>query len=103
MPIRRDLDHSRRRARLRDRVLVVLARKKRATLAQLSLDTGIRASRVQAILEGDKPEYATNLSLVHQGAARLEAVGGVREYAITRMGARAARRTIFESNAEKGD
>ncbi|HUR67967.1 MAG TPA: archaellum operon transcriptional activator EarA family protein [Candidatus Thermoplasmatota archaeon] len=90
----RDLDRSRRRARLRDRVLVVLARKRTASLGELSKATGIRPSRVLGILEGDEREYAPDLSLTRQGAAVLVQDSPARFYAITPSGSSEAERSV---------
>lgn len=86
-PVPRDLEHSRRRARLRELVLFDLARHKVRTLGEIARSTGVRPSRVRGILEGDGQEYAFDLSLIAQGAVRAHAIFGARTYAITPEGA----------------
>ena len=86
--VSRDLEHSRRRARLREEVLIELARSRIATIGELSKATGVRASRVGGILVGDGREYAFDLSLVDQGAAERLPGWGADAFAITREGAR---------------
>jgi predicted transcriptional regulator with HTH domain len=92
--IARDLDHSRRRARLRDRVLLVLAERRLTTIGELSHLTRIRPARVQGILEGDGREYAFDLSLLGQGAARVAQTWPVRWFAITPLGEAEAKRYV---------
>lgn len=86
----RDLELSRRRAPDRDQTLVYLAVVGSATLWELSEALGIRPSRVVGIMEGLAREYAVDLSLTVQGAARVEVRRDARRYSITGLGRRAA-------------
>lgn len=85
--IPRDLEHSRNRARLRELVLIDLARHKTRTLAELAKSTGVRPSRVLGVMIGDGREYAHDLSLVAQGAATAHAIFGATTFAVTPEGA----------------
>lgn len=92
MAVPRDLEHSRNRARLRERVLFDLADHKIRTVGEISKATGIRPSRVLGILEGDGDEYAFDLSLLQQRAADTHEMFGARVYLVTPEGAREVER-----------
>lgn len=58
-----------RRSRARLKVLLALARKREAYVAELSRATGLRDHRVRAALEGHDGTYRPQLSLVGLGLA----------------------------------
>lgn len=82
----RDLELSRRRASDREAVLIFLAVVGEASLWELSEALEIRPSRIVGIMEGLEREYAADLSLVSQGAARVRGGQDARRYAVTSLG-----------------
>ena len=90
----RDLELSRRRAPDRDATLIYLACVGTATLWELSEALGIRPSRVVGIMEGLEREYAVDLSLTVQRAARKVGRREARRYTITRLGRKVAEEAL---------
>ena len=90
----RDLELSLRRAPDRERVLVYLSLVESATLGELAAETGIRPARIIGIMEGLAGQYARDLSLTAQRAARAVHRRGARRYQITPAGRAAARETL---------
>lgn len=90
----RDLELSRRRAPAREAVLVYLHVVRRAGIGEISEATGVRPSRVVGIMEGAPYQYAADLSLSAQRAARVIERRDARCYEITELGDRVACETL---------
>ena len=90
-PIPSEFERSIHRSRHRLLVLLTLSSLGEAYVNQLSRHTGIRPSRVRAVLVGKPPSYRVERSLVHLGLAREVGRGEGRAFEITSKGRRKAR------------
>lgn len=90
-PLPAKTDESMRRARNRERVLLMLSSLGESNVTRLGRTCGIPPSRVKWIMHGHPPHYSVELSLAELGlATRVETKTG-RVYAITDLGRRKAR------------
>lgn len=93
-PIPTLTDMSTRRAKNRERLLILLSSLGEAHTNRLAIALGIPASRVKWMMHGKRPCYSPELSLVTLGLAVDVPTSRGRVYAITALGRRKARSIV---------
>lgn len=93
-PIPTQTHMSMRRAKNRERLLVLLSSLGESHSNRLAVALGVPASRVKWMMLGKRPHYAPELSLVTLGLAVELATSRGRVYQITALGRRKARSIV---------
>jgi predicted transcriptional regulator with HTH domain len=82
---------STRRAKNRERLLILLSSWGEAHSNRLAISLGVPASRIKWMMHGKRPHYSPELSLVELGLAQDVPTSRARVYRITDLGRRKAR------------